>query len=96
MPICGRTPPQRELMQFAEQGASQPVSERAVRLFGEHLRVAPMRCATLTVMPTVYCFTKYDGRSDQIIRSKRPATLDAIRWAGGELTHSSRLSLRSS
>ena len=33
---------------------------------------------------TVYFFTKYDILSDQTIRSKRPATLEAIRLAFGQ------------
>ena len=33
---------------------------------------------------TVYFFIKYDIASDETLRSKRPATLEAIAWAGGE------------
>lgn len=34
---------------------------------------------------TVYYFTCYDIRSDEILRSKRPATLEAITRCKGEV-----------
>jgi hypothetical protein len=34
---------------------------------------------------TVYYFTMYDIRSDEVVRSKRPATLEAIVRFGGTL-----------
>jgi hypothetical protein len=40
--------------------------------------------ALRTKMVTVCYFEQYDISTDEIVRSKRPATLAAIKWARGE------------